>query len=394
MRTPLEHFILSALLCILCVGCAASESTTTPDGAADLEDVSAIRPRLKFTWRELASEHEILSYLPQEYAKPIFSPRLDDVITATSNGFLTRFRAGSGEIVWRVPMHESESPTSKLLPVHADPLLDDGTIYVASLTGIVQARDLDDGEVSWTYNTGSSMESALVLDEGRLFFMDASEVLYALDAETGKLLWRYKRRLPEYFTIKGAGIPVVDGDAVYCGFSDGTLAALQIDTGEPIWTSDLSNEETEFTDVDTRPIVSGDYIYTSSYSGGVFAISRLDGVIQWQVPLEGVTRMLKRGSTLILTSAQGRVISLDLKRRQANWSFRFESHIPVEVADFGPYLFVSTTAGPMTILDRETGEMLGRWHPSQGFNTPVVFEQRRGFALSNSGYLYAFEVAF
>ncbi len=385
-----------ASLCLLLGGCASDNGSkagaSSPED--DLEAVAAPKPRLKFAWREIASESERWTYLPQEYARPIFSPRLDDVITATSTGYLTRFRAGSGERVWRVAMHETESSTSKLLPVHADPLLEEDTIFVASLTGIVQARSLSDGETLWSYNTGSSMESALVYDDGRLFFMDASEVLYALDAETGKLLWRYKRRLPEYFTIKGAGIPVVDGDAVYCGFSDGTLAALQIDTGEPIWTTDLSNEKTEFTDVDTRPIVSGDYIYTSSYAGGVFAVSRLDGVIQWQMPVESVTRMLKRGSTLFVTSATGRVISLDLKRRQANWSFRFERHIPVEVADFGPYLFVSTTAGPLTVLDLETGELLGRWNPSQGFNTPVVFEQRRGFVLSNGGYLYAFEVGF
>ena len=363
-------------------------------GAEEMEQVGLKAPRLKLIWRELASEQEPWEYRPQEYARPLFSARLDDVITATSNGHLTRFRAGSGEIVWRVALRENDSITSKLMPIHADPALLEETIYVASLTGIVQARSIHDGATIWSYAVGSSVEGSLVVEDGRLFFMDADETLTALDAATGKLLWRYKRRPPEYFTIKGAGVPVIDGDAVYCGFSDGTFAALQIDTGEVIWTSDLTNDETEFTDIDTRAIVDDESIYISSYSGGVFAVSRLDGTIQWRVPIEGVTRMRRRGGALLLASAQGRVISLDLRRRQANWSFRFTEQIPVEVAFFGPYAFVSTTAGPLTVLDVQSGELKMRWDPSQGFNTPVVFDERRGFLLSNGGYLYAFQVAF
>lgn len=376
-------------------GCASAPASSEPSRSSDAQSLGAVEePRLHLVWREKATEIGEWAYLPQEYARPVFLPRHDDLIVASSGGYLTRFRAGSGEIVWRQALHEDESYSGKHLVIHADPIVVEDTIYIAALTGQVQARSLKDGSLLWSYMADNSVESVLVVEDDRLFFMDAGETLSALDASTGKLLWRYKRRSPEYFTIKGSGIPVVDGDAVYCGFSDGTLAALQIDTGEAIWTSDLSNEETEFTDVDTRAIVSGELIYASSYAGGVFAVSRLDGTVQWQVPIEGVTRMLKRGKDLLLSSATGRVISLDLQRRQASWSFRFKDDTPVEMADFGPYLFVSTTSGPLSILDRQSGALLTNWNPSTGFNVPVVFEQRRGFLLSNAGYVYSFEVGY
>lgn len=378
-----------------CAPAATSSQEASAPQPVEKQGLGVIEePRLHVIWREKATEIGEWAYLPQEYASPVFLPRYDDLLVASSGGYLTRLRAGSGEIVWRQALHEDESYSGKHLVIHADPVVVEDTIYIAALTGQVQARSLKDGSLLWSYTADNSVESVLVVEDDRLFFMDAGETLSALDATTGKLLWRYKRRSPEYFTIKGSGIPVIDGDAVYCGFSDGTLAALQIDTGEAIWTADLSNEKTEFTDVDTRPIVSGEVIYTSSYAGGVFAVSRLDGTVQWQIPIEGVTRMLKRGKDLLLSSATGRVINLDLTRRQANWSFRFKQDIPVEMADFGPYLFVSTTSGPLSIFDRQSGALLTNWNPSTGFNVPVVFEQRRGFLLSNAGYIYSFEVGY
>ncbi len=387
--------VVSASMALtLTTGCASSGVATSPEVDASEDVLAAPAPRLKVQWRAQATNAEGWAYLPQEYAKPVFLPRHDDLVVASSYGYLTRFRAGSGEVVWREYLTERGAADGKPLMIHADPVVVDDVIYLASMSGVVEARSLDHGELLWRYQADNSVESSIVVEGGRLFMMDAGETLSALDSATGKLLWRYKRRSPEYFTIKGAGVPVVDGDAVYCGFSDGTLAAIQIDTGEAIWTSDLSNDETEFTDVDTQAIVSGELIYISSYAGGVFAVSRLDGTIQWQAPVPSVTRMIKRGQDLIVASATGRVVSLNVKERQMNWSFKFQQHTPVELAYFGPYVFVSTTAGPLSVLDLETGNLLTRWNPSQGFNVPVVFEQRRGFIVSNSGYLYSFEVAF
>ncbi|MEM9798974.1 MAG: hypothetical protein AAGA20_01525, partial [Planctomycetota bacterium] len=66
---------------------------------------------------------------------------------------------------------------------------------------------------------------------------------------------------------------------------------------------------------------------------------------------------------------------------------------PVELSMREPYVFVSTSAGPLTVLDRATGAPLARWMPSHGFNTPLVVSGKRAFAFSNGGYLYALELA-
>jgi outer membrane protein assembly factor BamB len=383
-----------ALLITLALALSASACfpVQPANGTALTTDAVAAKPELKLVWRTHVSGMESFAFRPQEYARPVFVTRSDDIVVGTSDGNVTRLRAGSGEIVWRKLL--SSTREDGILPIHADPVVHNGVIYVGSINGSVLALDYDDGTILWEYRAEDAIESTLTVSEGRLFFTDAREILYAVDAETGKLLWRFQRPAPEFFTIKGAGTPVIDGDAVYCGFADGTLVAVQIDTGETIWTSDLTNEEVEFTDIDMPVIVGDRLLYAGSYSGGVFGISRLDGTVQWRVDVPSVAQVKRYEGMLYVASAQGRVVAIDGISQKPVWSFKFMDDSPVELVPYGPYVFVSTSSGPLMILDRVTGKPLSKWNPSTGFNTPVVFDGNRGFLLSNGGYLYSFELAF
>lgn len=357
-------------------------------GAASPAASTAGTPRLELEWRTQVTQLEAWGYRPREYASPVFVEDQDDLIVANADGYVTRMRAGSGELVWRQELRgaRDEDPA----PVHADPAATGDLIYAATLAGSIQALDYDDGKLRWEYRAEDAVEGELVLGQGRLFFTDARDVLYALDAATGKMLWRYQRRAPDFFTIKGSGTPVLDGDVVYCGFADGALVAIQMDTGEEVWSVDLSNEETEFIDVDAPAVVDGRLIYAASYAGGLYGLSRLDGTIQWRVDVDSVVRFVEHQELLYVITAQGLIAALEADTRRTIWAARLEQGAPVELAVQGDYLFVTTSDGPLMIFDRRSGELLTSWNPSQGFNTPPIFHKNRGFLLSNVGYLYGF----
>lgn len=415
--------LLAALpLALLLTGCAQLGKVDPPGRHAATFNARAVasRPHLVHVWATDLHPQAPWDYYNQEYATPLYLARADDIIAPTSDGYVTRVRAGSGEVVWRAPVLHPD--TKRPAAIHADPAMSETHLFVGTMSASVHALRLATGEVDWSLRTEDAVESAVVEHEGRLFFADSREIFYAVDAATGKLLWRYQRRAPEGFTVKGSCTPVPDGDAVYCGFADGSLVALQVDSGDLIWSVNLGDDRSEFTDVDMPVIIADDRLYVGSYAGGFYAVDRAEGTIIWRAPIDSVSRAVMHRGLIYVASAQGRVVALDPQTRQFVWGYRFKQDTPVELVPHGPYLLVSTSSGPLVALDTASGRPLMRWNPSHGFNTAPLIVKRppqpapeapalssafetsalradaeRGgtthlFALSNGGALYAIEL--
>lgn len=383
---------ISVLLVCLSALTLVSACAQTPAKTASFRAKPISKaPTLKLDWRAQLHPTTMWGYLPQEYSTPVFIERTDDLLLGSSMGEVTRMRAGNGDVVWRTRLvGEDDAP----MPIHADMAVTKDTVFAATLNGTVHALKLSDGKPLWEYRAEDAIEGAVVYADGRLLMTDSRDILYVLDAATGKLLWRFQRPTPEFFTIKGGGHPVVDHDVVFNGFADGTLAALQLDTGELLWSVNLGADLPEFTDIDLPVILAGDTIYASSYAGGLYAINPLDGSVKWRMSLEALSSMTLSQGILYVTSAQGRALAVDVEDRQILWSFRFKEDTPTEMTMRGPYLFVSTSSGPMAILDRSSGYPLSKWAPSHGFNTRAVFFEQRAFMYSNGGYVYGMRLAY
>lgn len=380
--------LLVGLFALSLSGCAVErglkeevERGLYPAGAA-----FAPEPHFKMKWRRGVNAPEIWDFQPREFSGPLYREETDELFVGTDSGELIKVRGGDGKVLWRVDLGS---------PVHTQVAYGAGRVFVGTLGGDFVALDEGNGEVDWQVSVDGSLESRAVFSGGRIFFSSGQDVLMALDATTGKRLWDYRRALPEYFTMKGSGEPVVEDGVVYCGFADGVLAALQEDSGEVIWQADLSGGKTEFTDVDTQPIIAGGRIYAASYDGGVYALERSSGDPLWHRPISGVADLVYGEGKLYLATARGRIITLDAEDGEpGGWSFKFKDDSPVAIAATDLYLFVSTASGPLYALDRLSGVALTRWSPSHGFNAPVALGPSRGYTLSNGGYLYGFDIAF
>src|SRR5262249_34914338 len=83
------------------------------------------------------------------------------------------------------------------------PAIGNGTLFVGSAGGLVQALDARTGCLHWTYQANGPVRSALApVADGAdtiLVFSDQNGGVHALDARTGKLRWR-KRPEPHEAT--------------------------------------------------------------------------------------------------------------------------------------------------------------------------------------------------
>ncbi|MFU8804627.1 MAG: PQQ-binding-like beta-propeller repeat protein, partial [Bradymonadaceae bacterium] len=365
------------------MGCAPSSGASAGVYAPSTSQVRA--PRLKLNWRESLHSARHWEIDLREYTSPVYVPNTDEILAGSSTGRIVKARAGSGEVVWSSRLEGG---------IHANPVISAGRAYVGTMAGHFYSLNMTTGEVDWSIQMRGSLETTAAVDGGRVFLTDSQDILYALDAATGEILWQHQRRSPEFFTIKGGGTPVVDGNLVYSGFSDGRLAAIFVDSGEEAWVADLSADRRELVDVDLAILIDGDRIYAASYAGGMYALERQDGLILWRRPIESIADFTISGAQIFVASAVGRVHALDMNTGEQRWQFRFQEDVPVQISATGPYLFISTAAGPLFIMDRWNGRPLSKWRPSPGFNSPVVFGGNRGYIISNGGYLYAFQLAY
>ena len=187
-----------------------------------------------------------------------------------------------------------------------------GLVYVGADDGGLYAFDAATGEQRWVYRAHGPIASQPVYADASLYFTSGENRVYALDARLGKWKWQYDREAPESFTIRGYPSPLVVGNRVYVGFSDGYLACLSAASGDVAWARSLAGDQTRFIDVDSTPLFYHDTLYVSAYATGVYALDPKDGSTKWRFDVEGATTVRARGSRLYFTASKSGLHALDL----------------------------------------------------------------------------------
>ena len=138
----------------------------------------------------------------------------------------------------------------------AAPTVLDGTLFVGSAGGVVQALDAKTGCVHWVFQANGPVRAAILpVRNGSsysLVFGDLIGWVYALDAKSGKMLW--KKRVDDHEASRLTGSPVALNDVVFipeasweenrsldpqyqCCTFRGSVTALRVRDGSLVWKS-------------------------------------------------------------------------------------------------------------------------------------------------------------
>lgn len=244
-------------------------------------------------------------------------------LDAASGKALWRFRTG-GEARFGVPGGYGMPKTDGITPDPWDfwlssPLVQDGRVYFGSSDHHVYALDAVTGKEVWRFEADDSIHTAPALSNGRLFIATWGTKLYALDAKTGAKLWDFQgAKDAETGIFQGfSAAPTIDGDTVYIGSRDGYMRAFNAADGTLRWTYDAekswvlataavdadtlyfpTSDTTVFIALDkmtgkekyrtdtkvwtyTSPVIAGDYTFTGTMTGDLYAFDKHTGKIVW-----------------------------------------------------------------------------------------------------------------
>jgi outer membrane protein assembly factor BamB len=249
---------------------------------------------LQVRWRYHLTEEPLIEYKPQEFAAATSGG--GRVFVGSSAGVLWAFDAKSGAVQWKKKTGGAISGQPRYVEAT-------DSVYFGSDDGGLYALAASDGAERWVYRTHAPIASQPVFADDALYFTTGENRIYALNASDGKWKWQYDREAPESFTIRGYPAPLVVGNRVYVGFSDGYLACLAAQGGDVVWARSLAGDATRFMDVDATPLFYRDTIFVSSYSTGVYALDPKDGSTRWRFEVEGAGSDKARSGRLYFAAA-------------------------------------------------------------------------------------------
>ena len=183
-------------------------------------------------------------------------------------------------------------------------------------------------------------------------------------------------------------------DLSLAGFSDGTIAALDVTDGSVLWerATDVDIETSEggapvFTDVDTTPVIIDDTLYVASFHGGLYALSPSNGSVLWREPEQTtITSITAVGDRLLVASADRGLEVMQPETREVLWSRRAERGAPTTpVVSAQGLVLVGDSQGSFVALAMQSGQELGRLDGGNGFSAPAGVSHDIAMVLSNGG---------
>jgi outer membrane protein assembly factor BamB len=267
----------------------------------------------------------------------------DQVFVGCMDGRLYCLDKQNGAKRWSVPV-DLGNADGNWYGLASSPVVDNGTVYVTSLTdGTLHAFTLD-GREAWTYRTGSQTfaYSSPAIDRGRVFFAGStgSNALYCIDATTHAKVWQAN------VTGEIKSTPVISGATVVITTTD-TLVAVNRETGSIRWTKPISASW-------GTPAVAGDAVYLG-------------------------------------TRADATLHCYDMAAGNERWKFVTNGKIDTSpiVTDNAVYFASNTATGTIYAVDLSGHELWHRATTNYVMSPPAVSDGSL-FIGSDEGTLYAF----
>lgn len=311
-----------------------------------------------------------------------------NVFAAAHDGKVAAYSAEKGKRQWL---------KKTKLPLSAGPAVGHDVVALGSSNGDVIALDAADGRELWRTTVTSEVLAAPALTPDIVLVRTVDGKLIALDIDDGEQAWFVQQSVPR-LSVRGTGTPVVTGNAVICGFDNGKLAAYDLGDGSLLWDLLLSppsgrTEVDRLSDINASIRIVGDDIYVVGYQGVLAALAVESGQVLWTREISSHNGIGVDFSNLYVSRDNSDLIAMT--RRSGRELWRQESLSWRDISGptpFGSSVVVGDFEGHLHWFDAETGELQARVRAGGERITgaPLVVNEML-YVVTDGGKLYAFK---
>ena len=191
------------------------------------------------------------------------TPAIDSgiVVAGFDGGKMAALDVRTGKLLWEtsIAAARGRSELERMVDIDSEPVIVDGTVYIATFQGHVAAVQLDTGRILWSNDLSSY--AGFSADEQSIYVTDEDSHVWALDRFGGTILWEQ-----ENLHARGVTAPGAVGDQIVVGDLEGYLHWINKKTGEFSARTRLCKEP-----VIAKPIVVGKIVYAYCSDGRLAA---------------------------------------------------------------------------------------------------------------------------
>ncbi|MFA9486712.1 MULTISPECIES: outer membrane protein assembly factor BamB [unclassified Moraxella] len=241
---------------------------------------------------------------------------VDDVLVAASRGGIVSAMK-EGRPLWSADLKDaitSGVATSKTGKV----------AVIGTRSGKVVALDIATGASLWEVSLQTSSQTPALISDDRVLLSANNGIIYGLDLRTGRVVWQFGTQQAD-ISVRGAAKPLhLDGQTALFGMADGRIHAINPATGSPLWARRVGlptggSAVERMSDVDGTPLVVGQYLYVTSFSGQLVGFDMSTGRAMFAAKIASTKSPTILGDALITTGVNGDVKAFNRLTGEELW---------------------------------------------------------------------------
>ncbi len=260
-----------------------------------------------------------------------------------------------------------------------------GNIYFGSADGFFYSLQAESGQLNWKFWTGSENSGPPLIHEDRLYWTANNQKMYALTL-AGERVWIYSGpSLPRGFFVRGRPRPAIYKNWIYMGFYNGSLVALDKNTGKVQWKRSLSS---------TQPIRENlkwenNCLFVPVFDFHLFCLNPLNGKVRWKAK-GGFSSYLPAGPLVYQTDRKA-LYALKKTDGQALWQKEVSHQLSILL--FKKYLvYGAVSEGELIVLSAHSGKTLLKHKFGRGLSALSTDSAQSIYFLSVDGYLHKLSI--
>lgn len=318
------------------------------------------------------------------------------VYAADRKGLVKALELESGKELWSVDL----SKRTGFLSANLSALLSGGLtiyddkIFIGTERGTVIALNKENGEVLWDVEVAGEALSKPVVSGDMVVIHTSNGQLQALDTATGSIKWTVNMDTPS-LSLRGESAPAVAFGAAIVGGDNGRVSAVLLSQGQLIWQQRISQvtsstEIGRLNDVDMTPVIDDGKVYAIAYNGTLAALDMRSGQMLWKRDLGSINDMVLSGDNLYLVDQTDRVLSVRKSDGVTLWTQDQLLNRGLSAPEvYNGYIVVGDKEGYLHWLDTSTGGFVAQNKlNSSGIHSRPVIASDKLMVQTRNGTVY------